>query len=533
MRNIWQPNEKIEGRYSLVHLIGRGGVSEVWLAVDTLLQRKVAIKTVVSSQVSGEDLDGFLQGAQLIAKLKHPGISAIYDVGRDSDYRFIIMEYVEGRTLSQFEKGIEFPLGYGIRIALQVCKALLYAHQNGIVHRDIRPHNILIESYSGDAKLTGFDIAENFGSLSRIAGAAQILSSPAYKAPEQIAERASSPQSDIYSLGITLYELFTGRLPFQKQDVPSSFEDRSIQLPKPPNNFRGDIPPKLSDIIIKMLQPDPANRIGSISEIITILEELSEEFPAIRYEVGEQSSKIEGFMAKDKPRRDIQRPRLKVFLCHAIEDKTIAREHYVRLKKDGFAPWLDEEDLLPGQDWDFEVRRAVKATDIVIIFLSQNSVTKTGYVQKEIRLAIDVAEERPDGTTFIIPVRLENCDVPDRLRRLHWVDLFTENGYPRLVLALKRREAQLYPPPQGDAKKPNTMAQFLAKLAKHKKSISLWEFLESVRSDFYFTLWDPADPWEDIDDYLSILKERGLIEIAGEKISITKSGLKYIQQYNV
>jgi hypothetical protein len=257
-------------------------------------------------------------------------------------------------------------------------------------------------------------------------------------------------------------------------------------------------------------------------------------------------SKEKNGMIKNGTQAGIKKQQLKVFLCHAKEDKPDVREQYSRLKKDEFVPWLDEENLLPGQDWDLEVRRSVRATDVVLVFLSKNSVTKTGYVQKEIRLAIDVAEEQPEGTIFIIPVRLEDCDVPDRLKKFHWVDLFSENGYPRLVLALKRRESELYPPPQDIEEGPETKSQFrrlskgsdttlqfLTKLSKYKKSDKLWDFLESLRSDFYFTLWDPADPWEDIDDYLSMLKEKGLIEIEGKNISITKKGLEYIEGHDL
>ena len=287
MRNIWQPNETIEGRYRLERLIGRGGVGEVWLAEDKALQRKVAIKTIISSQVSGEQLERFSQEARLIAKLNHPGISAIYDVGRDKDYRFIVMEFVDGRDLSQFERGNEFPLGYGIRIALQVSRALLYAHQNDILHRDIKPHNILIEVYSGDAKLTDFGIAKNIDSLSRLTATGQIFGTPAYMSPEQISGQVSGPQSDIYSLGMTLYELFTGKLPFKKQDILSSLKDRVSEIPDPPIKFRSDIPKRLSDAIVKMLQPDSANRMGSISEFIPILEKLSEEIPASKYTIAE------------------------------------------------------------------------------------------------------------------------------------------------------------------------------------------------------------------------------------------------------
>jgi hypothetical protein len=226
----------------------------------------------------------------------------------------------------------------------------------------------------------------------------------------------------------------------------------------------------------------------------------------------------------------LKRP-LKVFLCHASEDKAVARDQCSRLKGEGFAPWLDEEKLLPGHDWDLEVRRAVRRTDVVLIFLSRNSITKAGYVQREIRLAVDVADEQPEGTIFIIPVRLENCTVPDRLRKWQWVDLFSEDGYSRLVLALKHRESELYPP--DNAQGPNATAQFLSKLSKYESGVNTWDFLESVREDFYFTLWDPADPWEDIDDYLSMLKDKGLIETTGKELSITNKGREYVEKHNI
>lgn len=130
---------------------------------------------------------------------------------------------------------------------------------------------------------------------------------------------------------------------------------------------------------------------------------------------------------------------LRIFLCHASGDKGRVRDLYHRLRADGLAPWLDEEDLLPGQDWEREIRRAVRNADIVLVCLSQQSVVRKGYVQKEIRIALDVADEQPEGTIFIIPARLEACEVPERLRPLHWVDLFEPRGYERLLEALRQR----------------------------------------------------------------------------------------------
>jgi len=135
--------------------------------------------------------------------------------------------------------------------------------------------------------------------------------------------------------------------------------------------------------------------------------------------------------------------RLRVFLCHSSGDKQSVRNLYHRLRKEGVEPWLDEENLLPGQDWQHEIMKAVRASDMVVVCLSSASITKAGYVQKEIKYALDVAEEQPEDTIFIIPLRLEECVVPSRLSRWHWVDLFEDRGYGRLLQTLQRRANDL------------------------------------------------------------------------------------------
>lgn len=135
---------------------------------------------------------------------------------------------------------------------------------------------------------------------------------------------------------------------------------------------------------------------------------------------------------------------LRAFLCHSSGDKAPVRDLYKKLSADGFAPWLDEENLLPGQDWDAEIRKAVRDSHVVIVCLSKASTTKAGYVQKEIKVALDVADEQPEGTIFIVPVRLEECNVPDRLKKWQWVDLFSPKGYQKLVAALKVRAANIH-----------------------------------------------------------------------------------------
>ena len=133
---------------------------------------------------------------------------------------------------------------------------------------------------------------------------------------------------------------------------------------------------------------------------------------------------------------------LKVFLCHAHADRDAVRALYSRLIKDGVDAWLDKAKLLPGQDWELEIRKADREADVVVVCLSKQ-FNQAGFRQKEVRLALDTAMEQPEGEIFIVPARLEECDVPERLQRYHWVDLFDDGGYEILMKALKLRDEQL------------------------------------------------------------------------------------------
>lgn len=135
--------------------------------------------------------------------------------------------------------------------------------------------------------------------------------------------------------------------------------------------------------------------------------------------------------------------RLSVFLCHSSADKQQVRDLYRRLQTDGVKPWLDEKDLLPGQDWHKEITKAVKSSDVVIVCLSKGSITKEGYIQKEIKMALDVADEKPEDTIYIIPLRIEDCRGPDKLSRWHWVNLYEDDGYRRLMMSLHIRAEEI------------------------------------------------------------------------------------------
>lgn len=136
--------------------------------------------------------------------------------------------------------------------------------------------------------------------------------------------------------------------------------------------------------------------------------------------------------------RSTKATKKKVFLCHSTGDKEKARDLHTKLQGDGLQPWLDEIDLAPGVEWRHEINKAVRQADVVLVCLSRSSVSKTGFVQKEIKIALDAADERPEGAIYIVPARLEKCPVPERLNRWQWVDLFESDGYDRLLKALKR-----------------------------------------------------------------------------------------------
>lgn len=151
--------------------------------------------------------------------------------------------------------------------------------------------------------------------------------------------------------------------------------------------------------------------------------------------------KKEGVNNKIKSKSNGQK--LKVFLCHANEDKPIVRKLYSRLKRCGVQPWFDDEDLIGGQDWELEIEKAVGSSDIVIVCLSNKSITKTGYVQKEIKFALDIADRQPENSIFIIPIKLEECLLPERLKKWQALDSFLSNGFNKLKKALNKRALAL------------------------------------------------------------------------------------------
>ncbi|MFY0544479.1 Stk1 family PASTA domain-containing Ser/Thr kinase [Brevibacillus sp. H7] len=264
--------QRLGGRYQLEARIGGGGMAIVYKARDLILNRQVAVKVLRPQFGTDEDfVNRFRREAQAVASLSHPNVVGVYDVGQDGDTHYMVMEYVEGSTLKEVinQRGALL-VEEAVRIAVQICDALDHAHQNKIIHRDIKPHNILIGN-NGRVKVTDFGIARAVTSTT-ITHTNSVLGSVHYFSPEQARGGITAEKSDIYSLGIVLYEMVTGQLPFSGES-PISVALKHLQEPLPePRQVKPDIPQSVENVILKALVKDPLLRYASAKEMLLDLE---------------------------------------------------------------------------------------------------------------------------------------------------------------------------------------------------------------------------------------------------------------------
>lgn len=258
-------------RYELLEKIGEGGMGIVYKAKCTLLNRLVAIKILKSELSDYEDFVArFRREAHSIASLSHPNIVNIHDIGKEDNFNFIVMEYVNGKTLKQVVKeNVRLSSLNTLDIALQIAKGLEYAHKNNIIHRDIKPDNILITD-DNIVKLTDFGIAKVADSVT-ITNSNNIIGSVHYFSPEQAKGRFVDCRTDIYALGIVMYEMITGQVPFNAE-LSISVAMMHIQEPViPPKEVITDIPENINVIILKALEKEPINRFQTAEDIFEVL----------------------------------------------------------------------------------------------------------------------------------------------------------------------------------------------------------------------------------------------------------------------
>ena len=281
-------NTLFDGRYRILRKLGSGGMANVYLAEDEELGRRVAIK-ILNDRYAEDDLfiERFRREAKSAAGLSHPNIVSIYDRGEAEGTYYIAMEVIEGRSLKELimTRGA-LPIGTAVAYAKQLLEALRFAHRHGIIHRDIKPHNVLVstdqhaKANEPRLKVTDFGIARH--GPSQMTEAGSIMGTAQYLSPEQARGAPVTAASDLYSAGIVLYEMLTGKVPFSGDSAIEIAMKHVNDLPTPPSSLRPEIPPELDQIVLRALAKDPADRYQTAEEFIEDLERVEAGLPISR-----------------------------------------------------------------------------------------------------------------------------------------------------------------------------------------------------------------------------------------------------------
>ncbi len=264
------------GRYEIAAEIGSGSMGKVYKAFDPLIERIVALKTIKmesKGELQTEFEARFFREAKSAGRLNHPNIVTIYDVGESGDSAYIAMEYLHGESLDKLlAKHAALPLERTVHIALQIANGLAYAHQHGVVHRDIKPGNVILLRRGGVVKITDFGIAQILSGSQTQVGA--LLGSPRYMSPEQVQGTAIDGRSDVFSLGVMLYEMLTGVTPFAGDNLSAIFYGIMNHEPPPPSSINPALTPAHDRIVMRALAKRPHERYANAREIATDLRAL-------------------------------------------------------------------------------------------------------------------------------------------------------------------------------------------------------------------------------------------------------------------
>jgi serine/threonine protein kinase len=264
------------GRYQIESILGRGGMGVVYKATDTQLDETVAIKTLPGDVMtrSPEDLERFKREIRLARKITHRNVLRTYDYGEAEGVYFISMEFVRGYTLSELLDEAEqrqMATRAAAGITRQICRGLQAAHEQGIIHRDIKPQNVLVDA-KGEAKLMDFGIARMAEAMEGVTQAGLIVGTPHYMSPEQVQGKQLDARSDVYSLGVMIYEMLVGRRPFESSSLTGVLAAHITENAKPPIDLRADIGSTINTVVMRCLAKDPAARYKDAGALLADLE---------------------------------------------------------------------------------------------------------------------------------------------------------------------------------------------------------------------------------------------------------------------
>jgi beta-lactam-binding protein with PASTA domain len=270
LRDI-QAGTVVDDRYRIKHRIGSGGMADVYCAVDEQLGREVALKLLHRRFAEDQEfVERFRREASSAAALQHPNVVGVFDRGEWDGTSYIAMEHLEGRTLKQIVVD-EAPLDpiRAIDLAVQILRAARFAHKRGVIHRDLKPHNVIVDP-EGRAKVTDFGIAR--AGASDMTQTGSIMGTAQYLSPEQAQGLPVDDRADLYSVGVVLYEMLTGQVPFSGDSAVSIALKQVAEAPKPPRTLNPDVPPELEAVVLRALEKDPARRFQDADEFITALD---------------------------------------------------------------------------------------------------------------------------------------------------------------------------------------------------------------------------------------------------------------------
>jgi len=419
MMNTHLMGKKI-GKYIIKEALGRGGMGRIYKAYHPTLERDVAIKLIQLDQVNDPQIvDRFRREARVVAALRHPGIVQIYDFDIEGDIFYMVMEFVPGESLAQRLAGIhaqagQMPLDEALRLFRLIMEAVAHAHQRGVIHCDLKPGNVLLTT-DGQPILSDFGISKLM-SGERLTKTDDIMGTPHYMAPEQGFGRNIDTHTDVYALGVMLYELTTGTLPFSGDTSLSIVYKHVNEYPKPPRAFNPDMPEALEQIIEKAMAKDPADRYASAQEMLDILNL---------------------YLPVQSPAAISANQEARVFICHiptTEPDQALADYLFEALAEQGHVVCLDQSSQT-GETPLEQIGQEIQSCDFFIVLLSKTAADSE-MLKSEISQAYEYYKKH--GKPHILPVRVDYdgllpYTMPSFIDSLHYIDWQDETDNNRVV----------------------------------------------------------------------------------------------------